>query len=247
MNAVTGSIPASSVGSLYSIKGKVALVTGACDGYGLAIAKTYAMAGARVYITSPDRNRCLWAANEAGGPINCVPLPMELNDENDCIEFARVFAMRENRLDILVNHVGTSWNSSTGIASGLDWKTRIDANCHIAMTLTRELSPLLKKSAVLDDPSRVINLGTLETAMFPDLDNLERAYAYSKASALNLTRLVGIQLGGGSVTVNAVARQYGTDKLGVIAGSPTDVPGMSVFLASRAGAYLNGMVMPVEN
>ena len=246
MNAVTGSIHAESVGSLFSIRGKVALITGACTGHGLVIAQTYARVGARVYITSPDHNKCLLAAGEIGGPINCVPLPMDLAGERDCLEFARIFSQRENRLDILVNHAGSYWSSKSGPSSALNWRQRIDANCSSAMNLTRALAPLLKKSATPDDPSRVINLGTLEEGAFPDLDGSDGA-AYCRASALNLTRLVGIHLGGGSVTVNAVAKETQPAPAVQFAGGPTDMPGVSVFLASRAGAYLSGSVVPVDS
>ena len=127
--------------------------------------------------------------------------------------------------------------------------------------LTRDLLPLLEKAASASDPARVINIGSIDGIKVPFYETY--AYPASKAAVHHLTRDLATKFAGKNITVNAVApgpfesqmtawmldnyrsRIEKACPLGRI-GSPSDMAGIAIYLASRAGAYVNGAVIPVD-
>src|SRR4051794_25036356 len=97
---------------LFSIRGKTALVTGATHGIGRMIAEGFVRAGVKVYITARTKTECDTVAAELsrdGG--QCIPLPADLSQEQECVRLGRELAERETTLDILVNNAGTAWSA----------------------------------------------------------------------------------------------------------------------------------------
>lgn len=246
---------------LFSIEGKTALVTGGSRGIGLMIARGYVEAGARVYISSRNAEVCDEVAAELSNVGDCISLPADLSTEAECDRLAQEIAAREDALHILVNNAGATWGAPIAEFPGSAWDKVLDLNVKSVFFLTRALLPLLDKAATADDPARVINIGSIDAIQVPLLETY--SYSASKAAVHQLTRHLARQLGRRNITVNAVApgpfeskmmaetlRNFGetiaaSSPLGRI-GRPDDMAGVALYLASRAGAYVTGAVIPVD-
>jgi NAD(P)-dependent dehydrogenase (short-subunit alcohol dehydrogenase family) len=250
-----------SANELFSIKDKVALVTGGSRGIGLMIARGFVAAGAKTYISSRKSDVCDKVAAELSKIGTCVSLPADLGSEAGCRRLADALTAREERLHILVNNAGANWGAPLAEYPDAGWEKVFALNVKGVFHLTRFLVPLLEKAASDDDPARVINIGSIDGLQAPMLDTY--AYSSSKAAVHQLTRVLAHRLAGQRITVNAIApgpfeskmmaetlQRFGEQirascPLGRI-GRPDDMAGTAIFLASRAGAYLTGTVIPVD-
>ncbi|HWQ27604.1 MAG TPA: SDR family oxidoreductase [Dehalococcoidia bacterium] len=246
---------------LFSIEGKVALVTGGSRGIGLMIARGFVEAGAKVYISSRKADVCENVAAELSKSGFCAALPADLGTEAGCRALADAIASREERLHILVNNAGANWAAPLAEYPDSGWDKVMNLNVKGVFHLTRFLVPLLERAASDDDPARVINIGSIDGLQAPALETY--AYSASKAAVHHLTRVLAHQLAPKRITVNAIApgpfeskmmaetlRRFGdairaSCPLGRI-GRPEDMAGTAIYLASRAGAYLTGAVIPVD-
>jgi NAD(P)-dependent dehydrogenase (short-subunit alcohol dehydrogenase family) len=249
------------VSNLFSIEGKTALVTGGSRGIGLMIARGFVEAGARVYISSRKQEVCDEVAAELSKIGTCVSLPANLSQEDECIRLAGEIAERESQLDILVNNAGANWGAPYDEFPAAAWDRVIDLNLKGVFFLTRACTELLEKAASDDDPARIINIGSIDGVKVPGLDTW--AYSASKAGVHMLTRHLAKTLAPKRITVNAIApgpfqsqmmavtlERFGdaiasTNPMGRI-GRPDDMAGTAIYLASRAAAYVNGVVLPVD-
>jgi len=249
------------VESLFSIRGKVALVTGGSRGIGLMIARGFVEAGATVYITSRSEDVCNEVAAELSAIGTCRALPADLSTVAACEAVAKELASREEALHILVNNAGASWGEDFDSFPEQGYDKVMDLNVKSVFFLTREMLPLLEKGASDEDPARVINIGSVNGISPPPMNNF--SYVMSKAAVHHLTRMLALHLGPRKVTVNAIAPGPFESKMtkwmldhyqeqlekecprGRI-GSPPDMAGAAIYLASRAGAYVNGAVVPVD-
>ena len=249
------------VRDLFSIKGKVALVTGGSRGIGLMIARGFVEAGAKVYISSRKKEVCDAVAEELSVIGPCFSIPADLSTAEGCAYVAKELSAREQALHILVNNAGAAWGAPLAEYPEAGFDKVMDTNVKAVFFLTRELAPLLEKSARPDDPARVINIGSIDGLKVPSVENY--AYAPSKAAVHHLTRVLALKLGPRGITVNAIApgpfesqmtkwllenfraRIEADCPLGRI-GSPPDMAGVAIYLASRAGAYVSGVVIPVD-
>ena len=245
---------------LFSIAGKIALVTGGSRGIGLMIARGFVEAGARVYISSRKADVCEQVAAELGQHGECIPLPADLSSEAECRRLADEVAAREAQLDILVNNAGATWGAPLEDYDEAAWERVLALNVKGVFHLTKFLVPLLEKAGTEDEPARVINIGSIDGIHVPMLDTF--AYSSSKAAVHQLTRHLARRLAP-VVTVNAIAPgpfeskmmaatldAFG-DQIAASAplkriGRPDDMAGTAIFLASRAGAYLTGAIIPVD-
>jgi NAD(P)-dependent dehydrogenase (short-subunit alcohol dehydrogenase family) len=249
------------VADLFSIDGKVALVTGGSRGIGRMIAEGYLRAGATVYIASRKADQLHATADELKELGPCTAIPADLSDEPGCQALASAVTEREQRLDILVNNAGASWGAPIEEypASGFD--KVLDVNVKGVFYLTRALLPQLKAAASLDDPARVINIGSIDGLKPPTLESY--AYSASKSAVHMLTRHLAKRLAEDHITVNAIAPGLFESRMTAFmfgeleanaedvfplqrTGRPDDMAGTAIFLASRAGSYLTGAVIPVD-
>ncbi len=246
---------------LFSIEGKVALVTGGSRGIGLMIARGFVEAGATVYISSRKADVCDEVAAELSKVGTCVSLPADLATEAECVRLASEIAAREAALHILVNNAGATWGARIEEFPASGWDKVLDLNVKSPFYLTRSLLPQLTAAGTADDPARVINIGSIDGIQVPVLSTY--SYSASKAAIHHLTRVLAKELGPRHVTVNAIApgpfeskmmaetlRNFGdsiaaSSPLGRI-GRPDDMAGAAIFLASRAGSYVTGAVVPVD-
>ena len=247
---------------LFTLKGKVALVTGGSRGIGLMIARGFLATGAKVYISSRKADVCDRVAAELGAEGGtCVSLPADLSTEDECRRLAEEVALREGALHILVNNAGANWGAPLEEYPDSAWDKVYALNVKGIFNLTRACLPLLRKAARREDPARVINIGSVDGLKPPRMENY--AYAASKAAVHHLTRVLASRFKGDLITVNAIAPGPFESKmmaatlaqfreviessvpLGRI-GVPEDMAGVSIFLASKAGAYLTGAVIPCD-
>jgi NAD(P)-dependent dehydrogenase (short-subunit alcohol dehydrogenase family) len=250
-----------SVRDLFSIKGKVAVVTGGSRGIGLMIARGFVEAGARVYISSRKKDVCDGVAADLSKLGDCISVPADLSTEAGAKELASSVAARESELHILVNNAGANWGAPLAEYPDSAWDKVLALNVKSVFHLTRALLPLLEKAAKPGDPARVINIGSIDGLRVPPLETY--AYSASKAAVHHLTRALAQRLAPQGITVNAIAPGPFESKMmaetmrrfrdAIIAscplgriGEPEDMAGAAIYLASRAGAYLTGAVIPVD-
>ena len=254
---------------LFSIEGKVALVTGGSRGIGEMIAAGFLANGAKVYISSRKADVCDATAErlqqEFGG--ECISLPANLADVEGCQALADAIAEREEQLDILVNNAGVSWGAPIDEFPENGWDKVFDTNVKGVFFLTQKLLPLLRKSGSAEDPARVINVGSIDGIKNPIFETF--SYGPSKAALHHLTRGLAPHLTKEHIICNAIAPgPFPTWMLStgvggggdtdidwsVVAknnprgrvGTPEDIAGLAIFLSSRAGAYTVGEVITCD-
>ena len=245
---------------LFSIAGKTALVTGGSRGIGLMIARGYVEAGARVYISSRKADVLDEVAAELSKAGECHAIAADLSTEAECRRLAEAIAARESSLDILVNNAGATWGAPLEQFDEAAWERALALNVKGVFHLTKFLVPLLEEAGTAEEPARVINIGSIDGLKVPLLDNY--SYSASKAAVHMLTRHLAKRLAP-RITVNAIAPGPFESKMMAAVldafgeqiaanaplkriGRPDDMAGAAIYLASRAGAYLTGAVIPVD-
>jgi NAD(P)-dependent dehydrogenase (short-subunit alcohol dehydrogenase family) len=250
---------------LFSIAGKTALVTGGGQGIGRMISQGFVEAGARVFIASRKADVLDAAAAELRAAVpdaDVTTFTADLSTHDGCKALAeQVSEAAGGSLDILVNNSGANWGAPFEEFPDAAWDRCLDTNVKGVFHLTRYLTPALEAAGTHDDPSRVINIGSIDGLRTPELDTW--AYSASKAAVHHLTRTLARTLAPKHITVNAVAPGPFQSKMmaatldafgDAIAastplkriGTPEDMAGVTIFLSSRAGAYLTGTVIPVD-
>lgn len=246
---------------LFSVKDKVVVVTSGSAGIGLMITRGFVENGARVYISSRKKDVCDRVAQELSEHGTCVSLPANLSTEAGAKELAAAVTEREPEVHVLINNAGANWGAPLEEFPDSAWDKVLALNLKAVFHLTRALLPQLEKAASPGDPARVINIGSIDGLRVPMLHTY--AYSSSKAGVHHLTRVLAIQLAPRGITVNAIAPgpfrskmmaatldQFGdaivaSCPLGRI-GEPEDMAGATIYLASRAGSYVNGAVLVVD-
>lgn len=247
------------VNGLFSVEGKVAVVTGGSRGIGYMIADGLVSAGGRVYITARKAAECEQAAEQLGPA--CVAVPADISTPEGRELLVATVTDGADQLDVLVNNAGATWGAPVDEYPMAGWEKVLGVNLTGLSELTRLFLPALRKGASPDDPARVINIGSVDGIRVPEMESY--AYSASKAAVHMLTRHLAKRLATDHITVNAIAPGPFKSKmmafildehedavaaqvpLGRI-GRPEDMAGTALFLASQAGAYLTGTVIPVD-
>jgi NAD(P)-dependent dehydrogenase (short-subunit alcohol dehydrogenase family) len=246
---------------LFSVEGKVALVTGGSRGIGLMIARGFVEAGAKVYISSRKAQVCEEVAAQLSQVGECVALPADLSSEDEANRLAADLGERDEALHILVNNAGANWAAPLAEYPDSAWDKVLDLNVKGVFHLTRACVPLLEAAARPGDPARVINIGSIDGLRVPAFETY--AYSASKAAVHHLSRVLAQHLSGRNITVNAIApgpfeskmMEATLDAFGDVIreqcplgriGEPEDMAGAAIYLASRAGAYVTGQVIAVD-
>ena len=248
----------------FSIKDKVALITGGSRGIGEMIAQGFLMHGARIYISSRKAEAChakaAQLAEATGG--YCAAIPADCSRLEGIEHVVSKIAEVEPQLDILVNNAGASWGAPLERFPELGFDKVMDINVKGIFFMVQKCLPLLRAAASEEDPARIINIGSVDGIKTPSFENY--SYGPSKAAVHHLTRQLGARLvrehivmnaiapgpfpswmlstgvGGGGDVANtdwtAVARANPRGRLGTM----EDIAGLAIFLSSRAGAYTVG-------
>jgi NAD(P)-dependent dehydrogenase (short-subunit alcohol dehydrogenase family) len=248
---------------LFDVAGKTALVTGGSRGIGLMIATGLLEAGASVIVSSRKQPDIEAAADELSALGDCSAIVADVSTPDGAAQLARATRERFPSLDILVNNAGAVWGAPVEEFPASGWDRTMHTNVEGVFHLTIGLLDALRASASAEDPARVINIGSIDGLRTPAVDNY--SYSASKAAVHMLTRHLAKRLAGEHITVNAIAPGPFESKMMAAAlndpatrsaieqsvplgriGRPDDVAGLTLFLASRAGAYMTGTVIPLD-
>jgi NAD(P)-dependent dehydrogenase (short-subunit alcohol dehydrogenase family) len=245
---------------LFDIAGKTALVTGGTRGIGKMIAEGFVDAGAKVYISARKADVVADVAAELSQKGTCIGIPADLSKESECRRLADEMAAQEDALDILVNNAGATWGAPMAEYDEAAFERVLSLNVKGVFHLTKFLVPLLQKAGTVEEPARVINIGSIDGIGVPALETY--AYSASKAAVHQLTRHLAKRLAP-TITVNAIAPGPFESKMMAATleafgeqiaasaplrriGRPDDMAGAAIYLSSRAGAYLTGAIIPVD-
>ena len=237
---------------LLSLRGRVALVTGAARGIGAATARAFGRAGAQVALLDRETVDLAAAAAEAGG----LAIPADVTDAAAVRRAVDGVVARWGRLDILVNNAGIVRDAALADVTDDDWAATLDVNLRGTMLCARAAVPHMKAAGfgrILSATSIVAQTGNYG----------QTAYAASKAGIVGLTRTWARELGPRGITANAVAPGFIDTSMvksvpakvmaAVVArtpagrmGRPEEVAAVYLFLASDLASFINGAVVGVD-
>jgi NAD(P)-dependent dehydrogenase (short-subunit alcohol dehydrogenase family) len=252
--------------TLFGLEGKTALVTGGATGIGRMAAEALVRAGARVLMASRKPGACEAVAaelNALGAPGTAEGFVGDVGTSEGVAALVAEVKNRTETLDILMNNAGVTWGAPMGQFPFEAWDKVMNVNVAGLFHLTQGLLPMLAASGTVDDPARVINVGSV----MGEREMGDGAYSYSasKAAVHHITRILGKELSGHHITVNALApgpfvsrmtafatadedmrAKVGKDvPLGRV-GTDTDIAGCMLFLCGTGGAYVTGAIIPVS-
>src|SRR5215470_7248009 len=150
---------------LFSLKGRVALVTGGSRGIGKMIAAGFlAQGAAKVYITARKAGPCEATAKELTAEYGgeCIALPIDISTVEGCNKLASEIIKLEPKLDILVNNAGAAWGADFDEFPESGWDKVMDLNVKTPFFLTQALHGALKAAATLARPAKVINIASID-------------------------------------------------------------------------------------
>jgi NAD(P)-dependent dehydrogenase (short-subunit alcohol dehydrogenase family) len=249
------------VNELFSVAGKVAVVTGGSAGIGRMIASGLVAAGVKTYIVARNAESANKAAQEMSEQGYCRAIIADCSSLDGIESVAEQLQQQESQLDILVNNAGILFEEPIDDFSEESWDMSFDLNTKSVFFLTQKLLPLLRAGANAEDPSRIINIGSADGSSLSDREHY--AYLASKASVHHLTKGLAKRLASEHITVNAIApgpfpsamtggfpEEIVNAVISLIPrgrfGTEQDIIGTVVYLASRAGAYTTASVIPLD-
>jgi NAD(P)-dependent dehydrogenase (short-subunit alcohol dehydrogenase family) len=246
---------------LFSLKGRVALVTGGSRGIGKMIAGGFIAHGAKVYISSRKADVCAATAKELSqGGGTCIALPVDASSNEGIRALVAAYSKHEPKLDILVNNAGAAWLAEFDAFPEKGWDKVVDLNLKTPFFLTQALAPALRAAASPSRPAKVINIVSID-GISP---NPQETYSYhaSKAGLIHLTRRMALRLIQDNIVVSAIApgafatdmninaRDHGDEVVKHVParriGTDEDMAGAAIYLASRAGDYVVGSTITVD-
>lgn len=248
---------------LFSLQGRVALVTGGSRGIGKMIAAGFLSQGAaKVYITARKAGPCEATAQELTAQYDgeCIALPIDISAMAGIELLATEFKKREPKLDILVNNAGAAWGAEFDEFPENGWDKVMDLNVKTPFFLTKALAAPLRAAASASKPAKVINIASIDGIFINPMETY--SYAASKAGLIHLTRRMATKLIKENINVTAIApgafksdmNRAARDHADEVAervparrvGTDEDMAGVAIYLASRAGDYVVGATIAVD-
>jgi NAD(P)-dependent dehydrogenase (short-subunit alcohol dehydrogenase family) len=245
--------------NLFSLQGRVALVTGGSRGIGRMIAAGFLAQGARVYISSRKAQACEETARELSALGTCLPLPADVSTLAGAQGLAAALAAKEPALDILVNNAGAAWGESFDTFPEKGWDKVMDLNLKSPFFLTQALHQALAAGG-RTRPAKVINIASIDGVSVNPMETY--SYAASKAGLIHLTKRMALRLVKDNIVVSGIApgafasemNRDARDHADEVArripagriGADEDMAGAAIYLASRAGDYVVGHTVVVD-
>jgi NAD(P)-dependent dehydrogenase (short-subunit alcohol dehydrogenase family) len=250
--------------SLFSLEGKTALVTGGSRGVGAMIAEGLVAAGCRVYISSRTAGDCEQTAERLSDyPGDCIPLPADVSSVGGIEALVADLSREEQSVNILVNNAGVIWGEPFEEFSEKGWDRVMNLNARSVFFMTQKMMPLLKLEACAEDPSRVINITSIQGAK-PD-PMTAYSYSASKAALAQMTKNLAYDLATENITVNGISPGFFPSRMTAQLmqdekanmemlrkarfqrhGKVEDIAGLSIYLCSKSGAFVTGNIIPVD-
>src|SRR3954453_16352142 len=248
---------------LFSLKGRVALVTGGSRGIGKMIAAGFLSAGAaKVYITARKAGPCEQTARELSAQYGgeCIALPIDISSLAGVELLASEFRKHEQKLDILVNNAGAAWGAEFDEFPESGWDKVMNLNVKSMFFLTKALAKPIRAAASREGPAKIINIASMDGTFVNPMETY--SYGASKAAVIHMTRRVAARLikhhivvtaiapGAFASDMNKAARDHADELARRIPagriGDETDMAGLAIFLASRAGDYVVGNAIAID-
>jgi NAD(P)-dependent dehydrogenase (short-subunit alcohol dehydrogenase family) len=252
------------ISTLFSLTGKIALITGGTSGIGAMMAQGLLQAGATVYITGRNAENCAIAVGELAHYGVCIGVASDVTNADNRRDLVERIGREQGALDILINNAGSAWGEKYETYPKVAFEKLMKINVGGDFALTRDLTPLLTVNATSENFSRVINIGSMDGLHIPTVHGVPSfAYSASKAAVHQLTKALAVELGPKHITVNAVAPGFiKTDMTDALPeeqkdalskqipmgrlGSVDEIAGSVLFLASDAGAYITAQTIHVN-
>lgn len=245
---------------LFSLAGRIAIVTGGSRGIGKMIARGFLEHGvAALYITARKAEACFKAAEELSVYGKCVAIPCDISTAEGIASFVAAFRAHETKLDVLVNNAGAAWGESFDTFPEKGWDRTVDLNMKTPFFLTQALHPELKAAAAAR-VAKVINIASIDGISVNPQETY--AYAASKAGVIHMTKRMALRLIADNIAVSAIApgafasdmNRDARDNAEFVAsripagriGTDEDMAGAAIYLASRAGDYVVGGTVVVD-
>ncbi|MAI91361.1 SDR family NAD(P)-dependent oxidoreductase [Ponticaulis sp.] len=256
---------------LFSVKGKTVVITGGSRGIGEMMAAGFLKNGAKVFISSRKADACAEAVErlKAYGE-DVMAIPSDMSTLVGVNHLVSELSKHTDSVDVLINNAGAAWGAPIDDFPEVGWDKVMDVNVKGVFFLTQKLLPMLRKSGTMEDPARVINIGSIDGLRTPAM--LTPSYSASKAAVHHLTRVLSAHLVKDHITVNAIApgpfptymlstgvgfggktegddvdwEAIGENNPSGRVGLPSDAAGLAIFLASKAGSYVVGQTIALD-
>lgn len=252
--------------TLFSLKGKTALVTGGATGIGRMAAHGLIAAGADVFICSRKADACIAVAaelNALGLPGKATGFGGDVATEQGVADVVAELSSRTDKLHILMNNAGRTWGAPLGDVPFDSWEKVNSLNVAGMFHLTQSLFDLLESSSTTEDPARIVNVASVMGEI--PMGDGAYSYAVSKAAVIHMTKILARELADRHITANALApgpfvskmtafaigEDAAQDRIGARVplkrvGQPEDIAASMQFLCGLGGSYVTGMVVPLS-
>ena len=243
---------------LFNVSNKVVVVTGGSRGIGEMITSGFLANKSKVYITARKEEALIKKAEELSQKYDCecIPVSGDISNTEGIDALVKFLNDAEpDGIDYLINNAGAAWGANYDDFPESGWDKVIDLNLKTPFFLTQKLTPLLEKKGTSEDPSRVVNIASIDGLHVPLMETY--SYTASKSGIIHLTKHLAKTLVSRNIIVNAIAPgPFDSHMLGKAVnfdysfiaesvprkriGSPEDIAGLCIYLCSRAGAYTIG-------
>jgi len=243
---------------LFNVSNKVVVVTGGSRGIGEMITSGFLANKSKVYITARKEEALVKKAEELSQKYDCqcIPVSGDISNTEGIDALVKFLNDAEpDGIDYLINNAGAAWGANYDDFPESGWDKVIDLNLKTPFFLTQKLTPLLEKKGTSEDPSRVVNIASIDGLHVPLMETY--SYTASKSGIIHLTKHLAKTLVSRNIIVNAIAPgPFDSHMLGKAVnfdysfiaesvprkriGSPEDIAGLCIYLCSRAGAYTIG-------